>query len=71
MSLKKSSIKPQRLLSKRKNIAQDTSQTNDTQNHVASSISGKRNILVLDDDESVYQQMKSYFQEYLYGELGQ
>ncbi|ERL55104.1 MULTISPECIES: response regulator [Psychrobacter] len=60
--LKKVVNKATEIAQQTQNIAQDTNQTNDTQNHMASSISGKRNILVLDDDEDVYQQMKSYFQ---------
>jgi len=60
--LKKIVNKATEIAQQTQGIAQDTSQTNDAQNHVASRLSDKRNILVLDNDESVYQQMKSYFQ---------
>ncbi|MBB3105837.1 DNA-binding NtrC family response regulator [Psychrobacter luti] len=42
-------------------ITQNTSQGNDTQKVIGGSTDSKRNILVLDDDESVYQQIKSHF----------
>ncbi len=60
--LKKIVNKATEIAQQTQGIAQDTSQTNDARNHVASRLSDKRNILVLDNDESVYQQMKSYFQ---------
>ncbi|WP_413519030.1 response regulator [Psychrobacter glacincola] len=42
-------------------ITQNTMQGNDTQQVSGGSTGSNRNILVLDDDESVYQQIKSYF----------
>lgn len=42
-------------------ITQNTIENNATQHCVGSSTGSKRNILVLDDDESVYQQIKSHF----------
>ncbi|HSP84372.1 MAG TPA: response regulator [Psychrobacter sp.] len=42
-------------------ITQNTIQGNDTQKVSGGSTGSKRNILVLDDDESVYQQIKSHF----------
>ena len=42
-------------------ITQNTMQGNDTQRCVGGRTGSKRNILVLDDDESVYQQIKSHF----------
>lgn len=60
--LKKVVNKATEIAQQTQNIAQDTNHANDTQSHVLNSLGGKRNILVLDDDEDVYQQMKSYFQ---------
>lgn len=42
-------------------ITQNTMQGNDTQQVSGGSTGSNRNILVLDDDESVYQQIKSHF----------
>ena len=42
-------------------ITQNTMQGNDTQKVSGGSTGSNRNILVLDDDESVYQQIKSHF----------
>lgn len=42
-------------------ITQNTMQGNDTQRCVGGRTGSNRNILVLDDDESVYQQIKSHF----------
>ena len=41
-------------------ITQNTMQGNDTQRYVGGRTGSNRNILVLDDDESVYQQIKSH-----------
>lgn len=60
--LKKVVNKATEIAQQTQDIAQDTNQVNAAQSHAASSLSTKRNILVLDDDENVYQQMKSYFQ---------
>lgn len=60
--LKKVVNKATEIAQQTQDIAQDTNQVNAAQSQAASSLSTKRNILVLDDDENVYQQMKSYFQ---------
>ncbi|SJN22190.1 response regulator [Psychrobacter sp. JB385] len=59
--LKKIVNKATEIAQQTKGIAQDITETKDTQNLEANSHKGKRNILVLDDDEEVYQQMKQYF----------
>ncbi len=42
-------------------VSQNLTQDNNTQNSVYNSPNNKRNVLVLDDDENVYQQIKSHF----------
>ena len=63
--LKKVVNKATEIAQQTQDIAQDINQginqDNDTQIQVSNSPVGKRNILVLDDDENVYLQMKSYF----------
>lgn len=59
--LKKVVNKATEIAQQTQDIAQDSSQANDIESSTASGNNGKRNILVLDDDEDVYQQMKSYF----------
>ena len=59
--LKKIVNKATEIAQQTQEITQNTMENDATQNCVASSTGSKRNILVLDDDESVYQQIKSHF----------
>lgn len=59
--LKKVVNKATEIAQQTQDIAQDNSQGSDMQNFGQNIAAGKRNILVLDDDEEVYQQMKQYF----------
>ena len=59
--LKKIVNKATEIAQQTQEITQNPIQGDDTQRCVASSTGSKRNILVLDDDESVYQQIKSHF----------
>ncbi|MEN6669061.1 response regulator [Psychrobacter sp. B38] len=59
--LKKVVNKATEIAQQTQDIAQEGSEAEDIQNHTALSSNTKRNILVLDDDEEVYQQMKQYF----------
>ena len=58
--LKKIVNKATEIAQQTQEITQNPIQGDDTQRCVASSTGSKRNILVLDDDESVYQQIKSH-----------
>ena len=59
--LKKVVNKATEIAQQTQDIAHETEQENDIENQSVSSTSVKRNVLVLDDNEDVYQQMKSYF----------
>lgn len=59
--LKKVVNKATEIAQQTQDIAHETEQADDIENQAVSSTSVKRNVLVLDDNEDVYQQMKSYF----------
>lgn len=59
--LKKIVNKATEIAQQTQEITQNTMENDATQNRVNSGTVSNRNILVLDDDESVYQQIKSHF----------
>lgn len=59
--LKKVVNKATEIAQQTQDIAQQSDEAYETENQAASNASAKRNVLVLDDDEDVYQQMKRYF----------
>lgn len=59
--LKKVVNKATEIAQQTQDITNESDEAYETENQAASNASAKRNVLVLDDDEDVYQQMKCYF----------
>lgn len=59
--LKKVVNKATEIAQQTQDIAQESDEVYETESQAVSNAGAKRNVLVLDDDEDVYQQMKSYF----------
>ena len=59
--LKKVVNKATEIAQQTQDIAQESDEAYEIESQAVSNASAKRNVLVLDDDEDVYQQMKSYF----------
>ena len=59
--LKKVVNKATEIAQQTQDIAQESDEAYETESQAVSNAGAKRNVLVLDDDEDVYQQMKSYF----------
>ena len=59
--LKKTVNKATEIAQKTQEITQNATENHDIQNRIHARTDSKRSILVLDDDESVYQQIKSHF----------